>query len=203
MLWPRGMQTLPCHRAAKHGVVTGSQRQSCAKKAASRAKGCCFHGNCHSSWACQELSRAGFLPPSCDIIFSFEMPSSRYTRADRHTHISATFSSTFAQGRRGGAPSGTFQAWQHHFSSSSISNLGKVHGGGASDGGERGTSCCPGTQESEEELGGHFVVCVQGCSHLVNQFPAVAVTNYYSSFTATWTTRPSPGAERRCKEQLT
>lgn len=144
------------------------------------------------------MSRAGFLPPSCDIILSVEMPSSRCTCADRHTHISATLSSPFAQGRRERFPAARIRPGST-LSAPVASVTWERDLGRARDRGVRGTSCCPGTQESEEELGGRSVVCVQGCSHLVSQPPA-AVTNPYSSFAAPWTARPPPEAERRCRK---
>lgn len=113
-----------------------------------------------------ELSRAGIRPPSCGIIFSFEMPFSTYTHVG--THISLQLVPLPLSREELWFPVAHFR----HGSTCSdcVMNPTKGRGGGAGEGGVRGTSSCRGTWRSEE-LVVNSVVCVHGRGHPVCQLP--------------------------------
>lgn len=89
-----------------------------------------------------ELSRAGLRSPSCGIIFSFEMPLSTYTHVGTHISLQR-FPLPMSREEELWFPVAHFR----HGSTCSdcIMNLPKGRGGGAGEGGVRGTSYCHGT----------------------------------------------------------
>lgn len=119
----------------------------------------------------RELSRAGIRPPSCGIIFSFEMLLSTYTYVGTHISLQL-FPLPLSREEELWFPVAHFR----HGSTCSdcVVNLPKGHGGGAGEGGVRGTGSCRGSCRGtwrSEELVVNSVVCVQGRSHPVCQLP--------------------------------
>lgn len=170
----QGTQTLPQCGAAKHWGVTGPHKgRSVLRTQPTEPRDAVSMATAiHPGLArldILELSRAGWLPLSCGIIFSFKMPSSAYTPVGTHTFLQL-FPLPFCPGKKRCGS-------QQHISGRAAPfqpQIASVTGGrGVGKGQMRevweGPAIVMVPRDQRRSLVDILVVCVQGWSHLVNR----------------------------------